>query len=167
MMKSIDRFWLALFSSFIIFTHTASLQAETRTSDHQHSHGHSEAATSGLSMDHGQKWKTDAPLRQGMRSISDAVMHSVPAYHDETLTKTDAEKLARHINAQVNYLVANCKLGPGADATLHVLIGRLLTAATKVANQPLSPQGMPHLVKSLQLYPDYFAHQGWSLITEK
>lgn len=167
MMKSIHRLWLALISSFIIFANLGTLQAETSMSDHQHSHGQSEHAASGLSLDHGQKWKTDAPLRQGMQSISDAVMKTVPAYHAETLTKIDAEQLARHINDQVNYLVANCKLEPGADATLHVLIGDMLTAATKVANEPLSSQGMLHLVKTLQLYPDYFEHQGWNEITEK
>ena len=167
MKKSIHRLWLALFSSFIIFTNPGSLQAEPSMADHQYSHGQSEHAASGLSLDHGQKWKTDAPLRQGMQSISDAVMNAVPAYHHETLTKSNAEQLARHINDQVNYLVANCKLEPGADATLHVLIGDMLTAATRVANEPLSPQGMPHLVKILQLYPDYFEHQGWNEITEK
>ncbi len=167
MMKSIRNFWLVLISSVIFFANTGSLQAETNMSDHQHSHGQNEHATSGLSMDHGQKWKTDAPLRQGMQTINDAVRKAVPAYHHETLTKNDAEQLASHINDQVNYLIANCKLEPGADATLHVLIGNLLTAATKVSNEPLSPQGMPHLVKTLQLYPDYFEHHGWNEITEK
>ncbi len=143
------------------------MQAETSMADHQHSHGQSEHTASGLSLDHGQKWKTDVPLRKGMQSISDAVMNSVPAYHHDTLNKADAEQLASHINDQVNYLIANCKLEPGADATLHVLIGELLTAATKVSSEPSSPQGMPHLVKTLQLYPDYFEHQGWNKITEK
>ena len=109
--------------------------------DHQHSHAQNEHAASGLSLDHGKKWQTDAPLRQGMQSINDAVMKAVPAYHQETLTKTDADELARQINDQVNYLVANCKLEPGADATLHVLIGDLLTGAAKVSNEPLSPAG--------------------------
>ena len=167
MMKSIRNFWLVLISSVIFFANTGHLQAETSVSDHQHNHGQSEHTASGLSLDQGQKWKTDAPLRQGMQSINDAVMKTVPAYHDETLTKTDAEQLARHINDQVNYLIANCKLEPGADATLHVLIGDLLTAATKVENEPLSHQGMPHLVKTLQLYPDYFEHHGWNEIAEK
>ena len=166
-MKSIHRLWPALFSIFILFTNTGSLQAETSMSDHQHSHGQSEHTASGLSLDHGQKWKTDAPLRQGMQSISDAVMNAVPAYHHDTLTKPDAEQLASHINDQVNYLITNCKLEPGADATLHVLIGDLLTAATRVSNEPLSAQGMPHLVKTLRLYPDYFEHQGWNKTAEK
>lgn len=166
-MKSIHRIWPALFSLFILFTNTGTLQAETSMSGHQHSHEHSEDTASGLSLDHGQKWKTDAPLRKGMQSINDAVMNAVPDYHHDTLTKTDAEQLAGHINEQVNYLIANCKLEPGADATLHVLIGDLLTGAERVSKEPLSSQGIPHLVRTLQLYPDYFEHQGWNKTTEK
>ncbi|MCW8935583.1 MAG: hypothetical protein OQK98_12730 [Gammaproteobacteria bacterium] len=170
MNKSIHKLCLVLFSGFIFLANAGSLQAETDMSDHQHSHGHdahAEHGVSGLSLDHGQKWKTDAPLRQGMLSINDAVMKNVTAYHHDKLTKTDAQQLASHINDQVNFLVANCKLEPGADATLHVLIGDLLTGADKVAKEPLSVQGMPQLVKALQLYPDYFEHQGWKKFTVK
>lgn len=166
-MKSIRSVWPALVSSLIIFTHSGYLQAETGMSDHHHGHEQSEHATSDLSLNHGKKWKTDAPLRQGMQSISDAVMNNVAAYHHDKLTKADAEQLTRHINDQVNYLIANCKLDPGADATLHVLIGDLLTAASEVSKEPSSSQGMPHLVKTLRLYPDYFEHQGWNKSTKK
>jgi len=166
-MKSINKLCLALISGFVLFAHAGLLQAETSNSDYQHSHAHNKHIASGLSLDHGKKWQTDAPLRQGMQRINDAVMKAVSAYHQQTLTQTDADELARQINKQVNYLVANCKLEPGADATLHVLIGDLLTGAARVSNEPLSPQGIPHLVKTLQLYTDYFEHQGWRGFTEK
>lgn len=157
-MKTAHRLRIALISSFLLLANAETLLAETAMPDTQHNHGHNEHAVSGLSLDHGEKWKTDAPLRQGMQSINDAVMNAVPAYHHETLTKTASEKLARHINTQVNYLIENCKLEPDADATLHILIGDLLTGADKVSNDPLSEQGMPYLVKTLQQYQDYFEH---------
>ena len=166
-MKMTYRFWLALISSFVIFANTASLRAEMNITGNQHSHEQNEHVASELSLDYGKKWQTDAPLRQGMQSINEAVMRVVPTYHQATLAKTDADELAREINDQVNYIVANCKLEPGADATLHVLIGDLLTGAAGISNDPLSSQGVPHLVRALQLYPDYFEHKGWRRFTEK
>ncbi len=163
MMRSIHRLWLPLVGSFIILASFGFLQAETSMTDHHHSHGQNDHAVSGLSLDHGEKWKTDTALRQGMQSINDAVMNAVSAYHHETLTKTEAEKLARHINDQVGYLVTNCRLEAGADAALHVLIGDLLTASATLSNEPLSSQGLPLLVKTLKLYPDYFDHQDWGI----
>jgi len=165
MMKTLHRFLIALLCSFFIFFNSGTLLAETNAIDHQHSH--EDHASSGLSLDHGNKWKTDAPLRLGMQSINDAVMKAAPAYHNEMLTKKDANKLSRQINDQVNYLIENCKLEPGADATLHVLIGDFLTGAVTLSNEPLSPQGLPHIVKALQLYPDYFEHERWNKMTEE
>ena len=132
-----------------------------------HQHGHDEHAAAALSLDHGKKWQTDAPLRKGMQSINDAVMNAVVAFHQDALTKPDAEKLARHINSQVEYLVANCKLEPQADAVLHVFIGDLLAGADKLSQDPLSNQGLPRIIKVLQQYPDYFDHQGWNEVTHE
>lgn len=128
----------------------------------EHDHGHDAHAASTLSLDHGKKWQTDAPLRKGMMSIKHEAMNAADAFHHDALTKPDAEKLAKHITGQVDYLVENCKLEPQADATLHVLIGDLLSGADALSKQPLSSEGLPRIVKVLQLYPDYFDHQGWS-----
>ncbi len=137
------------------------LLAETGAHDaHQHD-GHAAAA---LSLDHGKKWQTDAPLRQGMQSINDAVMKAVPAFHHDALTKPEAEKLASHINTQVEYLVENCKLAPQADAVLHVFIGDLLAGAGELKKQPLSGQGLPRIVGVLQQYPEYFDQPAWDEI---
>lgn len=165
MQKLLRRLLLVLVASYITLTNTDILLAETGITDHQHSHSHDQQAASGLTLDQGEKWKTDVPLRQGMQSINEAAMNAVPAYHNQTLTKIEGEKLAKDINDQVNYMVANCKLEPAADATLHVLIGDLLTAAAEVKKNPLSQQGLPHIVRALQLYPDYFDHQGWTIET--
>ena len=136
------------------------LLAETNETDHQH--GHAGHAVSGVSLDQGHKWKTDAALRQGMKRINDAVVKAVPAYHHDSLTQVDADKLSRQINEQVNYLIENCKLAPGADATLHVFIGDFLTGAATLSKEPLSPKGLPQIVKALQTYPDYFEHESWN-----
>ena len=137
-----------------------SLYAETGESGHDH--GHHGESDSTLSLNEGEKWKTDAPLRQGMQKINHAFMSLAPAFHNDTLTKPEAVQLAKSINQQVDYLIANCKLEPKADTSLHVLISELLEGASVVSKQPLSMQGMPRIHKALMQYPDYFDHSGWS-----
>jgi hypothetical protein len=165
-MRLLCRLSIVFVGIFLSLLNAGVVMAEASKTDHQHSHAADEHTASGLSLDQGKKWETDAALRRGMKSINDAAMEAVPAYHHDELTKADAEKLAKHIDQQVSYLVANCTLEPGADATLHVLIGDLLTAAARMSNDPLSPQGLPNIVKALQQYPDYFDHQGWHKMTE-
>jgi len=167
MMKFIRTLSHGLTIASVLFASTGAVQAETVMTDHQHGHAEKQHAVSELSLDHGKKWQTDAPLRRGMQHINDAVMHAVPAYHDDTLSKSEADELAGQINAQIEYMIANCKLEPAADATLHVLIGKLLTGAASLENDPLSSQGLPHIVSTLHQYSEYFAHPGLNKTTEK
>ena len=146
-------------TAIIILAITTPLHAQTPATEHNH--GHDQNANASLTLDHGKKWQSDTPLRQGMQSINDAVMQNIDAFHHDKLTKPDAEKLARHINDQVRFLVNNCKLEPKADATLHVIIGELLSGADVLTKDPNSMQGMPTLVKALMQYPEYFEHKGW------
>jgi len=127
-------------------------------------HQHKEHAAKELMLDEGKKWQSDAPLRQGMQSINDAVIDAVPAFHQNKLTKPDAKQLAEHINKQVQYLVQHCKLSPQADAVLHVIIADLLGGADELANQPLSMQGLPRIVGALQQYPKFFEQPKWRQI---
>ncbi|HBS26019.1 MAG TPA: hypothetical protein DD827_02640 [Gammaproteobacteria bacterium] len=129
---------------------------------HHHGHEHDGHTASTLSLNQGEKWQTDVPLRQGMQSINDAAMSATTDFHHDALTKEDAAELAKHITGQVDYLINNCKLEPQADATLHVLIGDLLGGADVLSKQPLSSQGLPRIIQALQLYPDYFNHENWS-----
>jgi len=76
--------------------------------EHAHAHDHAQAAVGQLKLNDGKKWATDAPLRAGMAAI-----------------ETAFEALAGRIDAQVNSIVANCKLPPEADANLHYVIADL------------------------------------------
>jgi hypothetical protein len=147
-----------LLTTFILtLAITTPIHAQTPATEHNHD----QHANASLTLDHGKKWQGDIPLRQGMQSINDAVMKNVDAFHHDKLTKTDADKLAQHINEQVTFLVNNCKLEPKADATLHVIIGELLSGSEALKKDPDSMQGMPVLVKALMQYPEYFEHKGW------
>lgn len=144
---------------FITLAITTPIHAQPPATEHKHAHD--EHANASLTLNHGKKWQSDAPLRQGMQSISDAVMKNVDAFHHDKLSQPEADKLAQHINNQVTFLVANCKLEPKADATLHVIIGELLSGAEVLKKDSNSMQGMPTLVKALMQYPEYFEHKGW------
>lgn len=139
----------------------AGVLAETGMTGHQHDqHAHQAPEASKLSLDHGKKWQTDMPLRQSMQRINDAVLQAVPAYHNDSMTPAEAGKLSSEINTQIAYMIANCKLEPAADATLHVFIGELLAGAARMKDEPASPQGLPHIVRTLDQYTEYFDHPG-------
>jgi len=142
-----------------IYLLTAGLSNVEAGADADH-HSHKGHETSGLSLNQGSKWKTDAPLRQGMLKINDEFKKFSASFHNDTLTKKDASKLAKNINEQVEYLITNCKLKPEADATLHVLIGDLLQGADALSKKPLSMNGMPKIHKALMLYTEYFDQPG-------
>ena len=143
---------------------TMPVMAQTSVHDEHQHQGH---AASSLSLDQGNKWHSDAPLRQGMQSINEAVINAVPVFHRDALTQSDADALANHINKQVEYMVANCQLTQQADAVLHVFIGDLLAGADQLAKHPTSMQGLPRIVGVLQKYPKYFDQPEWKEISHE
>jgi hypothetical protein len=159
MIFSVKAMTLASSLSLAVMAIAPSHAAEEASEEHEHHH--ESHATSELSLNAGKKWQTDAPLRESMQSINDAVLNAVPAFEDKTLTKQDAEKLAKHIDEQVAFIVDNCKLEAEADAVLHLLIGELLSGASALAVDPLSKKGLPDIVRALLAYPLYFDHPDW------
>ena len=130
----------------------------------QHDHGHDAQATAGLTLNDGARWATDEPLRIGMQRMRDAAAPALAA-EPHTLSQKDAAALATAIRDQVSYLVANCRLEPRADATLHVLIAELLGGAGEIERDPASNEGLPRISHALQQYPEYFDHPGWKPVT--
>ena len=132
------------------------------TDEHDHEHGHDAHADHAdvglLQLDEGKPWPTDAALVEGMQRIRDAVAAAQSA---APLDAVAATALAQTVEDQVGFLIANCRLEPAADATLHVLIARLLGAANALRADPASPDGLPVMLDTLELYPRYFAHPGW------
>lgn len=123
---------------------------------HLHGHGHSHEAGGGLQLNAGQKWEADQPLREGMERIREFVSAAKP-----TGSVSDMQVLAKGIQQQVDYLIANCKLPPAADATLHVMIADLLEGADLVTKKNDPQRGIAVLRKALETYPKYFDHAGW------
>lgn len=122
-----------------------------------HLHGHGHGAEGGLQLNAGQKWETDQPLRVGMERIRELVSAAKAAG-----SPSDMQDLANGIQQQVDYLIANCKLPPAADETLHVMIADLLEGADLVTKKNDPPGGIAVMRKALETYPKYFDHAGWS-----
>jgi hypothetical protein len=127
-----------------------------QSGDHQH--GETSAA---LTLNDGRRWETDLPLRTGMQRIRDAADRAFAAHANRRLTPAEAKALSATVQENVNYLIANCKLPPKADATLHVLITELLSGAAQLAENPAAHEGLERMGQALRHYSEYFEHQGW------
>jgi len=109
----------------------------------------------------GQRWATDAPLREAMLRVRDSVAARTDAFHQGTLSAAEANALASVVEAEVQFMIVNCELEPQPDAALHVLIGRMLGAAGALRSDPESAEGLPQLVAVLHDYGVTFDHSGW------
>ena len=132
--------------------------------DHAPSHDHHKPSA-GLHLNQGQRWVTDAPLRQGMSGIREALIIAVHADTAHPLSAAEAGKLADAIRTQTDYLIANCVLTPKADAVLHVLLGQLLEGAEALRQNPANEAALHHIITALKDYPVYFNHEGWKPVT--
>lgn len=126
-----------------------------------HDHGQAAHAPSGLALDHGRKWATDAPLRKAMTGIHEAFHEAHVAQRKKAYTPAAARATAKTVKEQIGFMVANCKLSPKADANLHVLVNDMLGAAEALEKAPGSKQGLPRLQSALERYPRYFDHPGF------
>ena len=106
----------------------------------------------------GERWPTDAPLRAAMNRIEIAVGEAEPAYDNGKLEASAAQSLAAKIDTDVRYMIENCKLAPEPDAALHVLIARMMSAATALQANPNSPEGVPELAAVVRDYRMTFDH---------
>ena len=127
-------------------------------------HHHEPANTLQLRLNNGQKWPTDASLRQGMTHIRETLTPSLPAIQEDKLAAGDYEQLATRIDSEIAFIVQNCHLKKEADAMLHVVLAKLMAGTNAMAgkDKPLGRQeGARQVAQALKDYGDYFAHPGW------
>jgi hypothetical protein len=117
---------------------------------HSHEPGAGEAK---LVLDHGKKWPTDAPLRQGMENIRTALGSHM---------KYGA--LAAKVSVQVAGIVQNCKLEPEADAQLHIVIADIMAGVEAMEGKVKGETrraGAERIANALNAYGEHFDHAGW------
>ncbi|HWJ06209.1 MAG TPA: hypothetical protein VNS57_10555 [Steroidobacteraceae bacterium] len=135
------------------------------TEEHAHArHGAGTALVSQLQLNQGQRWATDASLRESMAAIREAFDADHPRIHAGQQTDAQYQALAASVETQVNRIVAQCKLPPDADAQLHLLVGDLMQAVGLMRGA--DPQRSRHdgaaLVHgALRAYPKYFDDPSW------
>src|SRR5688572_27129856 len=81
------------------------------------------------------RYPSDEPLRQGMRNIRAAV-EGLGHYESGHGTPAEAVRLAGEVEANVRFIIANCKLPPEADAALHSIIVPLMQNAGTLKKDP-------------------------------
>jgi hypothetical protein len=128
-------------------------------------HGHGPGAEQAkLTLNHGKKWQTDAPLRQGMENMRAALAGDLKTIHADKASAKQYEALAAKLEGEVAYVVQNCKLDPEADAQLHLVVAEVLggAEAMKGKEQGVTRRaGTVRVVKALNEYGKYFDHPGW------
>ncbi|HRQ64158.1 MAG TPA: hypothetical protein PKZ76_04715 [Xanthomonadaceae bacterium] len=137
----------------------AGAQADKAVHEHDH---HDDLLPGTLSLDpDGRPWATDAPLREGMQRIRDAVAASLSEHDHMGVDATAGVALAQQVDDAVAFLFANCRLEPEADANLHLLLAQMMGASAALRHGDNSGEGLVRLLAALDAYPRHFDHPGW------
>ena len=128
---------------------------------------HEEAASpsGGLTLDHGRKWATDAPLRQGMTAIGNDLRAALGPVHDKRYTAEDFNALAASITGHMNIIAQQCKLPEAVDAQLHIVLADLFAATDIMKAKVGDPaKGVIAAMAALDRYQAHFDHPGWKSV---
>jgi hypothetical protein len=124
-----------------------------------HAHGAADAHPA-LTLDHGKRWQTDAPLRKHMSDLRASFAKDLDRIHAGTLPAAEYAKLGATVEGKVASIVNDCKLPPAADAQLHLIVANLVAGADvmqgKYAGEPAA--GAHKVVTALNDYAQYFDH---------
>lgn len=129
--------------------------------DHHRHHDHASHDGTGMVLNQGERWATDAALREGMERVRATFVAALPAYKRGELSADAATDAAQAIDDHVAFLVENCRLEAEADAVLHVLLAELLQGSAALRQAPHSSEGLPRIHGALRDYPRYFDHPDW------
>ena len=151
----------AVAAAALVSLQSAATFAQTIPHDHRAVEPHK------LSLNHGHKWDTDEPLREGMGLIQVLVETPLEAAHAGKLTVAEYRNLASQVEAEVGGIFTNCKLEPGADAMLHLVIADLIAGTNAMAGKDAQTEPVLGLVKVAQAVNQYgihFDHPGFKPI---
>lgn len=163
-MSGIPAIWKLLAGAGLVFGMAVSTATAAEHSAHQHG-----AEVGKLVLNQGQKWATDAALRNGMDAIRSQMAAALHDIHTGKLSSAGYNALATQLGTEVGGIVAQCKLGPQADAQLHFVIADLLAGVDamqgKVKKTPRQ-RGAVQVLGALDKYATYFDHPNWQPIKE-
>ena len=152
---------ILLSASTLILAGAFSTQPAAAQSAHEAhaAHAHAPAAAAPAPA---QRWATDAPLREGMRSIRVAVQ-ALEHYEHGHMGIAQASSTVALIDTSVNDIFANCRLEPDADVALHGLLAQFLAGAEAVrTSQQVPVQEIAGMRSALARYPQLFDDPAWN-----
>lgn len=137
------------------------VSAQTETPQHAHEHQHEAHSTSAPIAVPSERWATDAPLREGMQRVHQAllVLDHYPMGHVSQAMALDRVKIIKDAGA---YMFANCKLPESPDQALHDMLVPLLAAAQKLEQDPTDMDQVKAMQDAVADYPRYFDDPSWS-----
>lgn len=109
-------------------------------------------------------WPSDAPLREGMRQMHQAVNalgHAERGHLDATQTSAAAQQ----VQDAANFMFANCKLAPEPDAALHGVLATLMGGAAALKANPADTSPVASMREAVALYPRMFEDATWQADT--
>jgi hypothetical protein len=124
-------------------------------------HAHEGHGPAKLTLNHGKKWQTDAPLREGMAAMRAEVAGSLQAIHEKRYAPAQYAALAGKLEQQVSGIVAQCKLPADADAQLHLVLAELLAGTGAMKGEKGQREGAVRVIGALEAYGKHFQHPGW------
>jgi hypothetical protein len=101
------------------------------------------------------RFVADEPLSRGMarvRAATDLLAHAAMGHMDATQVKAQAAEL----KSAVDTMFAECKLEPAADAAVHPLLARVLTASAAMADGEYDAAAHADLKAVLVRYAELF-----------
>ncbi len=118
------------------------------------------AATVALPTPPATPWASDAPLREGMRRMHQAVNALEHAEHGH-LDAAQTTAVTQQVQDAANFMFANCKLTPEPDAALHGLLATLMTGAAAIKANPADTSPAASMREAVALYPRMFEDATW------
>ncbi len=132
----------------------------------QAGHDHGSTGEHQLTLNQGQKWATDAPLRKSMTSIRELVAPQIDAAHAGKMDAAKYKALAGRTEEQIGVIVKECKLEPAADEVLHVVIARMGESLDVMSGKTAGKQdeALVQLARAVNDYGTHFDHPGFKPI---
>lgn len=132
--------------------------------NHSHDHSHNHETHGALELNQGEKWETDAALRQGMDELHQIISTGLDNAHENALKADDYKKISGEIMTQVVYIIENCNLEPEPDAQFHILLGDIMKNVEIIDDKVDGKQpedGLIKMTQTLDTYGEHFVHPDW------
>jgi hypothetical protein len=127
-----------------------------------HSHGDPAGGVQGLTLDHGRKWQTDAPLRAGMAGIRNDMAAALGPIHAKRYSAGDYDALAGAVTQRIDAIARDCRLPEATDAQLHLVLAEIIDGVEVMRGRsPDRSLGAAGVVGALDRYQAHFDHPGW------